>query len=479
MAMAPERPVHRIEDWDDDSDSDSSIIEEDERCMAHSAAQSPIQVSQQAIVIQRPVAVKIIRPTITKRATEEFYSQAFDEGLAADTVHQAVMDSHEWHRKWTLQEEEGHTHPHANYNATVASTSNGAGTAHAVPDHYAYQGDVAMDRAAGARNPSPEASVEDKYDALEKRKRIGSLEATDCRRCLSSCSASDDEDQQEDDTQDRIESVVIEAQPPVSKRRIAEPEARVRQPAAASAAPVNTNIVRPVAVRIARPTAVAPLPPSRYTGSIPQHIQPTLQRSDSSLSSMSGLSLPSVSPFQTEEAGAVDQVNVVEDDGSMQAEEGPVQSVANVHHPNAFSIKDATVTIARDGILEALAIAGGDVTSPKFQSCLQTLESYFNLTGVDTRSSRSRVASEGLWLTLTKPSFYANLGENDQGDPMYTLGRMSFDMFSPTSLVCSLQGNFNSVERVADTDRASVLEAVPKSLREEVEAGNSVLRTYK
>jgi hypothetical protein len=481
MAMAPERPVHRIEDWDDESDSDFSTKEEEERGMPHTAAQSPIQVSQQAIVIQRPVAVKVIRPiTITKRATEEFYSQAFDEGFAADAVHQAVMESHEWHRKWTMQEEEGHTHPHANYNATVASTSNGTGAAHAVPDHYAYQGDIAMDRAAGARNPSPEASLEDKDDALEQRKRIRSLEAMDrrSRRCLSSCSASDDEDQQ-DDTQDRMGSVVIEAQPPVSKRRIAEPEARVRQPAAASVAPVNTTIVRPVAVRIARPAAVAPVPPSRYTGSIPQNIQGALKRSDSSMSSMSGLSLPSVSPFQTQEADAVNQVNVVEDDGSMQVEEGPVQSVAIVHHPNAFSLKDATVTTARDGILQALAIAGGDVTSPKFQSCLQTLESYFNLTGVDTRSSSSRVASEGLWLTLTKPSFYANLGENDQGDPMYTLGRMSFDMFSPTSLVCSLQGNFNSVERVADTDRPGVLEAVPKGLREEVEAGNSVLRTYK
>jgi hypothetical protein len=487
MAMAPERPVHRIEDWDDDSDSDASIYEEEERGMVHTAAQSPIQVSQQAIVIQRPIAVKVIRPTIPKHATEEFYSQAFNEGLAADTVHQAVMESHEWHRKWTMQEEEGHTHPHTNYNATNttadrAGAGAGTGTAHAVPDHYAYQAVVAMDRAAGARNPSPEASVEDKYDALEQRKRMRSLEGTDRRSCLSSCSGSDDDDEdQQDDTQDRMGSVVLEAQPPVSRRRIVEPEARVRQPAAASAAPVNTNIVRPVAVRIARPAAVAPVPPSRYTGAIPQHIQGALQRSDSSVSNMSALSLPSVSSnLQTQEADAVDQINVVEDDcdGSMQVEEGPVQSVEIVH-PNAFSLKDAHVTTARDGILQALAIAGGDVTSPKFQSCLQTLESSFNLTGVDTRSSRSRIATEGLWLTLTKPSFYANLGDNDQGDPMYTLGRMSFDMFSPTSLVCSLQGNFNSVERVSDTDRAGVLEAVPNGLREEVEAGNSVLRTYK
>lgn len=493
MAMAPERPVHCIEDWDEDnsecesvsfSDSNSSSSEECENMhMVHTAAQSPspIQVSQQAVVIQRPIAVKVIRPvTITKHATEEFYSQAFEEGLTAANIHQAVMDSHEWHRKWTLQEEEGHTHPHANYNADIMvqdsnTTLNGAGAVQ-VPDYYAYVA-MDMDRAAGARNPSPEASVEEKYEALEQRKRIRSLEETDSRRSnLSSCSTGSEEEEEDqhqqdddDDAQDRM----------VSRRRIVEPE--VRRPAAAP----STNIVRPVAVRIARPVTVAP--PSRYTGAIPQHIQNDrmggLQRSDSGLSNISGLSLPSVSSSnsnnlqtQTQEA-TVNQVNIVEDDCD---EQRPVQSVAIVHHrPNALSLKDFTVTTARDGILQALAIAGGDVTSPKFQSYLQTLESSFKQQGVDTRGSNSRLATEGLWLTLTKPTFYANLGENDQGDPMYTLGRMSFDMFSPTSLVCSLQGNFNSVERVSDDDRAAVLEAVPKSLREEVEAGNSVLRTYK
>ena len=79
-------------------------------------------------------------------------------------------------------------------------------------------------------------------------------------------------------------------------------------------------------------------------------------------------------------------------------------------------------------------------------------------------------AHEGTWLTLTKPTFFGCVGENDQGDPMYTLGRMTFDMFQPSGLVCSLQGNFNAVEAV---------DQVPECLVLLVGTDPSVLRSYK
>jgi hypothetical protein len=125
---------------------------------------------------------------------------------------------------------------------------------------------------------------------------------------------------------------------------------------------------------------------------------------------------------------------------------------------------------ARDGLLEAVAGTGGIITPDlyQFHECLNILE-------------RQQVfqSEEGMWLSLTLPSYYGNLGENDAGDPRYTLGRMAFDMFSPTRLVCSLQGNFNSVERVTDEQRAAMLMHVPKALQEEVMVNTSVLRTYK
>ena len=85
-----------------------------------------------------------------------------------------------------------------------------------------------------------------------------------------------------------------------------------------------------------------------------------------------------------------------------------------------------------------------------------------------------------MWLTLTKPNFFDCLGDNDQGDPMYTLSRMSFNMFSPANLICSLQGNFNSVELLVNDGERTM--PVPKSLSDAVlgSAGSQVeLRTYK
>jgi hypothetical protein len=86
---------------------------------------------------------------------------------------------------------------------------------------------------------------------------------------------------------------------------------------------------------------------------------------------------------------------------------------------------------------------------------------------------------EGMWLTLSKASYFGQLGTTpDGGDPMYTLGRMSFDMFRPTQLICSLQGNFNPVRVVDSEERARLMEQCPTSLREEIANGTSVLRKY-
>lgn len=149
---------------------------------------------------------------------------------------------------------------------------------------------------------------------------------------------------------------------------------------------------------------------------------------------------------------------------------------------------------ARDDILRVLAISDGDSESEDFKKKVDPLEKHFLGREIDTRaisvpSNRGTLASSasassaaesinGMWLTLSKPNFFGKLGQNDNGDPMYTLGRMSFDMFSPTNLVCSLQGNFNHVEIVDEGDRKAMLEKVPKKLREEVESGKTTLRTY-
>ena len=85
---------------------------------------------------------------------------------------------------------------------------------------------------------------------------------------------------------------------------------------------------------------------------------------------------------------------------------------------------------------------------------------------------------EGMWMTMSKPNFADQIGTNDNEEFLYTLGRMSFDMFRPTHLVCSLQGTFNDVSVVSDQERAATKIHAPKKLREEVQNGTSVLRRY-
>ena len=61
---------------------------------------------------------------------------------------------------------------------------------------------------------------------------------------------------------------------------------------------------------------------------------------------------------------------------------------------------------------------------------------------------------------------------------MYSLGRMSFDIFTPGHLVCSIQGIFNNITTLNINHDESRLKSVPKSLKNEIKSGNSIIRTY-
>lgn len=103
---------------------------------------------------------------------------------------------------------------------------------------------------------------------------------------------------------------------------------------------------------------------------------------------------------------------------------------------------------------------------------------------ISTDSTASNM--EGQWFTLTKPTYDNCLGVNDDGNPLYTLGRMSFEMFRPGNLVVSIEAVFNPVEAVVDV--TNEVKSIPKGLQEEVrcifeDGGEEVdkahiLRTY-
>ena len=76
---------------------------------------------------------------------------------------------------------------------------------------------------------------------------------------------------------------------------------------------------------------------------------------------------------------------------------------------------------------------------------------YQSTTTTIQRTSSSKLPPptiEGNWFTLTKPTYLNCLGNNNHGNPMYTLGRMSFEMFRPSSLVVSIDAVWNVMEEV-------------------------------
>eukprot|EP00985_Skeletonema_marinoi_P035331 scaffold46293_cov161-Skeletonema_marinoi.AAC.1 len=97
------------------------------------------------------------------------------------------------------------------------------------------------------------------------------------------------------------------------------------------------------------------------------------------------------------------------------------------------------------------------------------------------------IASENLdgqWFTLTKPTYSDCLGFNDDGDPLYRLGRMSFEMFFPGDLICAIQAVFNPIMKVVPpSSKGPSSISVPKTLQEEVKRAlandsGAVLKTY-
>ena len=153
----------------------------------------------------------------------------------------------------------------------------------------------------------------------------------------------------------------------------------------------------------------------------------------------------------------------------MDDDDSKVMSLSSSLHSSSsskFRRQQQLVAEARECLLQELAVTAGETKSEIFQSALQILQQ-------QQQQSQASPAHTGMWLTLTKPTFFDCLGVNGNGDPLYTLGRMSFGLCAPTQLVCSLQGNFNRMERVEATTGA-----VPKSLRQELLLDSGHLETY-
>ena len=114
-----------------------------------------------------------------------------------------------------------------------------------------------------------------------------------------------------------------------------------------------------------------------------------------------------------------------------------------LHDPNA-------VQSAKQAAIETLRVNGGDTQCNRFLSAMNVLLASYSHRGLDARWSPGDEENilSGTWFTLSKPTFSECLGHKRDNEYLYRLGRLSFDMFRPTPLLCSIQGCFNSIGKL-------------------------------
>jgi hypothetical protein len=98
---------------------------------------------------------------------------------------------------------------------------------------------------------------------------------------------------------------------------------------------------------------------------------------------------------------------------------------------------------------------------------------------LDNDKNHSMLQLEGMWISLSKPKFEECLGMNDDGEFLYTLGRMTFDMFRPGGLVCGIQGTFNPIHVISqDEQMEHIIPSIPQSFMSDVRDDSNLLRSY-
>lgn len=139
---------------------------------------------------------------------------------------------------------------------------------------------------------------------------------------------------------------------------------------------------------------------------------------------------------------------------------------------------DAKIDAAKAELLSCLRSEG---IGPSFQSALASLEQFSKLKSSSSKRRKDCSDIDGTWVVISPPEYPSSLGKNDKGERLFSLGRMSFDMFQPANLVCSIQHQYNTIHRVKKDELPLY---VPKSLSREVDNERNgefsgKLKTYK
>jgi hypothetical protein len=163
-------------------------------------------------------------------------------------------------------------------------------------------------------------------------------------------------------------------------------------------------------------------------------------------------------------------------------EEETVVAIQNISTLSLATTNASQIRDVKHRLIANLKASGGSTETPEFLGYLEFLETYYRSKSWDGRESSTAsrnggVRLEGNWLTLNKSTYDECKGLNAKGEYQYGLGRMSFDMFRPTNLTCTINANFNSV-RPMDPKNPDRPLHVPRRLLKDLQAGNVNLRTY-
>lgn len=125
---------------------------------------------------------------------------------------------------------------------------------------------------------------------------------------------------------------------------------------------------------------------------------------------------------------------------------------------------------AKENIILYLKSNGGSIPaddSGTFHQCLRILNGFHHDEGSDVRwkHEKKHDGLNGSWLTLTKPTFSDCQGINAKDEYLYSLGRLSFDFFRPTQLLCSIQGIYSRIVPMEDIDKERRPKAMPFALQ--------------
>ncbi len=162
------------------------------------------------------------------------------------------------------------------------------------------------------------------------------------------------------------------------------------------------------------------------------------------------------------------------------------RNVASSRHMHQGGHKRLRVSLDEDATLDETFLqakvdrAKKDLLSSPEETTSESFSESLNCLS-KAAGRQSSECIDGTWIMISPPDYPSCLGTNVKGDKLYTLERMSFGMYQPGALLCSIQQQFNTISSVKS--KADMPQYVPSSLKKEVEDESGKcsgrMKTYK